>query len=449
MKQYTFHIITHYFCALLLIIWISPSYSANYISLPLSPKSDLNRAIRVTMRVGNLKDNKYNPQKFDLILDLTSALTWIPSNKSLSNDSTIPKYTKDKSTAVVPLNKTVAVSELYGELYGELVNETFIVDDYYEVLTKNFTLLLVDSFTHYIGEHKKGKLGLGIQNRNVNYHHTSSVIDELYKNKLIDSKVFVIDKETLTIGKIPDQYKSTPTSNCQIVDTNDLDDEYKSGWMCEISHVLIDDNDRKGFKDSHEVFPSRVVFDTMSEYITIPMTYYDFFKKYLFSLYFYNDCSTKNIEDYTYLVCTKTPNFHFVNITFVIGGYGYVFKMEKLLKRDNENRIEVLLRFKKENDLIWTFGQPFINSMAVGFDEEKKSILFIGSERENYLEEWKKWNATKTTIIERSRAMMLADMILILIIMFLVTVWYFFKQLFVEKKEYLEHGPLIKQEERA
>ena len=170
------------------------------------------------------------------------------------------------------------------------------------------------------------------------------------------------------------------------------------------------------------------------------------FKNYLFRNYFWNECTTSDSDDYTYIICDQATKFIFLNITFIIDGYGYIFSMKNLYRRAKNNKYELLVRFRKENDIIWTFGSPFFNSMNIGFDLDNNAVYMIGGIKESYLDDWINWKSNKTPYINVIQRYLIILAVVIIISFLLILLWFKYNKK-NDSRNYLEHGPLIKQEE--
>ena len=230
--------------------------------------------------------------------------------------------------------------------------------------------------------------------------------------------------------------------------TDDLDDEYRNGWICQITHLLIGDQSQN-FEDAIEVPSSRVIFDSAYQYISIPMIYLNVFKEKMFDFYTINECKEIKEELEIYYVCHSTEKFSFINISFILEGYGYVFNLKSLFKKIDSENMEMLIRFKKENDNIWAFGLPFLNQYTIVYNAEDNLVGLYGGEKEDFLSEWELWNTHNNLSQHQKRKLLLIVGISVVSAIFLTVILFLLWKSFIKKKSYerKDQGPLIKSEE--
>ena len=111
--------------------------------------------------------------------------------------------------------------------------------------------------------------------------------------------------------------------------------------------------------------------------------------------------------------------------------------------------MEMLIRFKKENDNIWAFGLPFLNQYTIVYNAEDNLVGLYGGEKEDFLSEWELWNTHNNLSQHQKRKLLLIVGISVVSAIFLTVILFLLWKSFIKKKSYerKEQGPLIKSEE--
>ena len=191
------------------------------------------------------------------------------------------------------MSKTCKMSNLTFELDDEDGNVKGLA--FYDSLSvgsyslDKFGLVLIDSFQQNFKDYNQGKLGLG-------YRHEHGIdfnwIGSLKKNGLIEKEIFSIlpNEQKLVIGNIPEEYEGQKYTKCGLVDVNDLDDVYRSGWVCEMTHIYFGvDTEDKTLEMALKV-DVRVIFDSVYNYISMPKRHLDKFKKNFMEEFYQDSC---------------------------------------------------------------------------------------------------------------------------------------------------------------
>jgi hypothetical protein len=232
-------------------------------------------------------------------------------------------------------------------------------------------------------------LGLGYKQE---HGEDFNFIGKLKKNKLIEKEVFSInaDSKELIIGELPSQFKNQLFTTCSQSETNDLDDDYRQAWTCELTHLLfnIDKKQKKKKLDLAFEVDARVTFDSAYPYISIPKRHINNFKTNFMNPHFNNTYKEKREDDSTYFVCTDESLVKQASVSFIMEGYAYVIPSEKLFIENDDGEYEMLIRFYKENDNIFSFGAPFVDFFTIVYDYENQEIGFYGGERIEMTKEW-------------------------------------------------------------
>ena len=324
-----------------------------------------------------------NKETFDIQVDTTTSETWIPSYKTALN---VKKYNISKSSTGIKTNKTFEVEDEDGDVRGKACYDSIELGD---ISLDHFGFVLVDEFEFEFKDFTQGKLGLGLKQE---HGEDFNFIGKLKKNNLIDREVFSINAETkeLIIGELPSQFKNQLYTTCSTTETNDLDDEYRQAWACELTHILFNVDKKRKNKDLDFAFEAnaRITFDSAYPYISIPKRHINDFKNHYMNQYFNNSYKELREEDSTYFVITDESLIPQANIAFVMEGYAYIIPSDKLFEQNEDGDYEMLIRFYKENDNIFSFGGPFVNFFTLVYDYEEQEVGFFGGERIEMTKEW-------------------------------------------------------------
>lgn len=358
------------------VICLLPS-STSTIKLNYLPK---NKFFTVPLEIGTAKEN-VSSQIFEVQIDTTTSETWIPSSKA--NQTFEPRFYNELSLTSNATNKTIEVDDEDGNVHGKATFDKIKLSQYN---INNFGFVQITNYDSNFKDYSIGKLGLGYKQ---NYGDSFNFVKMLKKQGFIKKAVFTINpfaQEILFGEPIPKK----AFTNCNITETDDLDDKYRAGWVCELTHVFLNSQDKKISlfdENSYEV-NARAIFDSAYQYISIPKTKLKLFKeKYIFPI-FNDTCSEIRENRERYFVCDfDNEKMKKSSIKFVIGGYSYVLTYDKLFSI-NEGKAELLIRFKEENDNIWSFGAPFVDQHIISYDYENKTVGFSEGEKINLESEW-------------------------------------------------------------
>ena len=325
-----------------------------------------------------------NEETFNLQVDTTTSETWIPSYKTTLN---VKKYNITDSVTGKKTNKTFEVEDEDGDVRGKACYDSLKVGD---ISLDHFGFVLVDEFEYNFKDYPQGKLGLGLKQE---HGDDFNFVRKLKLNKLIDREIFSINADTkeLVIGELPSQFKNQLYTTCSASETNDLDDEYRQAWSCELTHIIFNlDRTNKKNKDLDSAFEAnaRITFDSAYPYISIPKRHLNDFKKKFMDKYFLNTYREIKNGDATYFICNDESLVKQSSIAFVMEGYAYVIPADKLFEKNEDGEYEMLIRFYKENDNIFSFGGPFINFFTIVYDYEEQEVGFFGGDRVEMTKEW-------------------------------------------------------------
>ena len=356
----------------LLLIYYSNPLKSGSIKLEFREK---NNFYTIPITVGNKQ------QAFEVQVDTTTSETWLPSiNTTYEVDKFDPK-----SSSTCELSKlSFEIDDEDGNVRGPSFYDSLTVGPF---SLKRFGMVLVDSFQSGFKDAKQGKLGLGFRHEHgVDFNWLGS----LKKNGLIEKEIFTIlpDEEKLVVGSVPPELEGEQYTTCDLVETNDLDDVFRAGWVCELTHIFfgVDTHD-KTLEMALQV-DARVIFDSAYNYINMPKRHLNDFNKKFMQEFFNDSCIEIKEDDEIYFICDDDEKIQKGSIAFLMGGYGYVVPWNRLFKKIEEDKYEMLIRFHKENDDIFSFGYPFVSQFVVVYNAEDKKLGFFGGEKIDLKKDW-------------------------------------------------------------
>ena len=305
-------------------------------------------------------------QNITVQIDTTSPISALPSLTTPSSSST-------------PLNQTICTPTLTTTLCGSLFSDNISLN--LNTLLSSFTFLHPTHITPsvpFIGHLSLSYLP------HPTLPSTTHLLTTLKHQSIISKSIFLISNNTLYLGGIPRQFNNLAYSSCALSSSFALDDEFKHGWLCELTHLIVDSTNSNFTQHAVALYNTKVLFATAHPYITVPMYHYKLFKEEFITKHYVTECKEMNSEhDELFWVCEPTEKFAFINVRFVIGGYVYGFNSKKLFRKGDNGKMEMVIRFKKENDRVWVFGVPFFKEYTVVFNGEDKEIGFYGGDKED------------------------------------------------------------------
>ena len=322
-----------------------------------------------------------NNQEFDVQVDTKTSESWVPSkNTSLE----VPKYDVDASSTGKATNKTFELDDEGGNVKGKATFDSMEVGNF---KLDKMGFVQVNEFEYGFSDFSQGKLGLGFRHEHGDAYNW---IKMLKQSGQIVHEIFTIDPDNheLVIGDFPDDYKTEEYSTCNLTFVDDLDDKFRSGWICELTHIFCGVDTEERSLETALSFDSRVMFDSAYDYINIPYRHLKEFREKFMEKIFEDSCLEIKVKNDVFYICDDDEHISQSSIAFVVGGKGYVIRGEDLFRRFGEDKWEMLIRFHKENDDIFTFGLPFFNKFRLTFDYENQQVGFYGGETIDVSKEW-------------------------------------------------------------
>lgn len=428
-----------------------------------------------------------NPvQYFDVQLDTTSSVTWVPSSQRFNadkfnnsntnfssnvfsnqtrtnnsynaynfgnsnynnnnytsynyswNGTIINAYDETRSNSSQNTNRSIEIEYEEGDVTGvwtyDKVNVASLVAD-------GFAFVQATNYDSDYAAHRGGKLGLGLHSK---HGEKFSLLSALQRAGAINKRMFALSQSEnggkLFLGDFPlsTYFNINKFSKCNVSSTEGLDDEFRDGWVCDISHVLL--GDIKNLTNALEV-DGRVIFDAAYQYIKAPKNFNKYFKNYFQSKNVSN-CRDSVVEEERTIVCANNNNFSKLgSISFLLEGTAYRINAEELFEKSGEG-YEFLVRFSDDNENIWRLGFPFVSQYTVVFDAEDFSVGFSGGNRVDYTGQWKDWYNGNSQADKANRFFyMIVGATIFGSILFIFIVFLIVHS--IKRKRLEEHGPLI------
>ena len=276
-------------------------------------------------------------------------------------------------------------------------NKTFLIDSMLinEIPILDFKFDLEIDPTDFNDESIQGELGFGI-----NLDGKNQLMELLYKDKIIFQKEIIIGSELiLDTYLVEEKYYFG-----NLTDREDLDPKYHQAWVTELSHILTGTSKQELMWNNTEEINGRAVLDSSSKYMFLPENYIDL----ILDIWNLNLTKCPVIEDeekeIKYIKCTKIPKYYFDNIKpiyFIIDGYAFLLTTKELFENIGNGNYESLLRFRKENHNLWTFGSPFFKKYKIWMKYDKKLIGFNGKNIIDFHKEYKIWRKENELILNK------------------------------------------------
>ena len=407
------------------------SFDSSSIKLEFREK---NHFFTIPIKIGS------NGQQFEVQVDTTTSETWLPS---VNTTFKVQKFDPKKSSTCQIIPKEFEIDDEDGNVRGTPVYDSITVGSF--TLDK-FGFVLVQGYQKDFKDFPDGKLGLGFRHEHgVDFNFLGS----LKSKGLINKEVFTIlpKEEKLVIGGIPSELEKETYSTCNLVETNDLDDAYRAGWICELTHIFFGVNTKEKSLEMALQINARVIFDSAYNYISMPKRHLNNFNKNFMEKFFYDSCIQVKDKNDIYYICDADEKIQHGAIAFLVGGFGYVIPWDKLFKKIEEDKYEMLIRFHKENDDIFSFGYPFTSQFTIVYNAEEKHLGFYGGEKIDLKKDWDEYMAGESPSQkkEKMKKLLIYAGILGGILLFIIIC------LFIRsnriKKNNIEQNPIIHQEQ--
>ena len=302
---------------------------------------------------------KIGSQPFNLLLDTGSNILWVAEVDCIESGKIPIKRHYDPSKS----STKVYTAEDFRIIYGTGSCQGFLYYEYAEYINnKSFKIKLgVAKKTDFSVYDCDGIIGLGHDYSDKN---DFSFIHMLKKSGITDSTKFsfkFIDEKSgkLIIGE-HDDFSSSNAITCPL---KTLKGEANSFWVCEVDGFgLINKKEEIKSLNSYNI-----IFDTGTNYILLPLQYYndmkDKFKNF--------GCTTANKDKDIQLICSDYDNAP--DFTFRINGNILTLSKYYTFYRDGSKYYSSILFVKDERYII---GSPFFVGFHTLFDKDNEKLHF-------------------------------------------------------------------------
>lgn len=319
---------------------------------------------------------------FEVQIDTASSISWIPSPKFPLD---VKKYDISGSSTSELTKLSLELEDEDGTVFGKACYDTIKIG---KIELKHFGFGLINEVDYKFNDYPQGKLGLGFNPKN---DENFNLVKQLKKIGIINKEEFMIGGDVLILGNASKIFENKRHTECYLAETNDLDREYKNSWACylngfffDISYEIIDEAViTRLFYDGYVQVDGRVIFDSAFKYISFPNAYFNvflnsFFKGFGETCYIFKDIDSK------YFICYDKSLIINAHLLFLINNQIYILFIKDLFKQNKDGGYELLIRFYKENDNVFCFGNPFVNAFDISYDYEEKKISFFGGNSYSY-----------------------------------------------------------------
>lgn len=317
------------------------------------------------------------PQCFKLIIQSGSFYIWVVDSKSQQKAAN--KFDPSKSSTL-ERNMTQVLAEYSGSSVTGYQGKDFFYIDNQKIAKINFLISKKsDSFTEY-----EGMIGLGYTP--ASYEEKFSLIEQLYKEKVIFHRVFTQSFTTsgrgeISFGEIPkhivDDYKNY--GRCQALDKIREDKKFKNkNWQCELNGVYYGKTYSEFVVKKLE--NAKVSFFSYRRRVLIPMKFFDYLGDTYFRDLLEKDiCEIVMLKRYDTYLCNSDyiPD---TDLNFIFGEWAMRIPADKLFKMNKKkNKLEFILYHKKDYEK-FTLGRPIVRLFHMVYDFQNEQIGFYDKE---------------------------------------------------------------------
>jgi hypothetical protein len=350
------------------------------------------------------------------------------------------------------------VEDYLGNLEAKEIKDDMVITDL-DFSVKNFSFLGAENLDEDYQDFPEGKIGFS----NVNeFGNKYSLLENLYNSKKIPKKLFVLEYDkskkhgSISFDETNIINKNLPEKNwgkCNITYFEDLNDDLKDSWTCELSHIYFETKNKKlNLTKAIEQDSSRIIFDSSYDLIGISMNNFDKVYDGYINKNFEKKCQKLKDKKEVYFICDLTQDeiLNAESLYFIIQGYIIEIPSSELFFKSNvsKNRYLLGLRFfeeNKENSNLWILGKIFLMNMLLVFDSNNQEIRFYKENLINITEEWMNWYNSDFYSLLFTRNFYNSIVAGVIIAVFMLFVCFICCRRSVLRKRN-EHGPLIENE---
>ena len=253
---------------------------------------------------------------------------------------------------------------------------------------EKFPFYILGDTKNYDTKKYSGILGLGFQYENTReniYKEQMSVIDELYRSKQIDKRIFYIKMRNLNegilgIGDYPiEKINNAKYRACRLYRYSEgllKDAILNSQFECVMNGIYFTENENNYFMYAKR---ERVLINISSNVIFAKNDFFDFLKEKVFLNYINSKiCKNRYIGKYEIIKCfTAKMDEEFLEskIAFIMEKWNFKLTISKLFYGSKAEKTFSIVRDSSSN--VWKFGYPILIEYIAVFDKEKKEFGII------------------------------------------------------------------------
>ena len=329
------------------------------------------------------------PQNFKVILDTSSIYLYLfPYNSNSTMKPLIANfYNCSSSITCRELKSNYSSDFITYNITGKSYTDSLTIAD---MIIKNFSFILVNTsgYIHQINEENNisGILGIGnfINNDNDNTLQYS-LLDSLYSNKCIDSKIFYIKFINEKLGKFYFGIKNkiyTNEYNGSCVPEYNFN--YSNKILCTPNKIQVGNYNLDNLITYNITIP--ISFDTSLNENLVPEKFFTFLvNQSIYHLINNKKCKYTyefvNNKNYTRIHCQNLHSSDFEdNIYYTFNSHLMIFdesNMFNYIKREKDTKYyKFNIITYRGNIKDFVFGQSFLKDFALEFDKKNNLISF-------------------------------------------------------------------------
>ena len=299
------------------------------------------------------------------------------------------------------------------------VLEQITVDNKWNLISSNVNLplnngstLLCDKMRKQISFYPDTTINYTFYSINTNEHRTShypkyvalahsfddsdlNIIHQLHKDNVISYRKFAFVHNNYSHIQTEEEYNfylgGFPSTIRSLFRDDNLikckqQQQYSVPWVCYISKIYLIDNNNNNNNNNVYVFNNNVHWNSMSYYMTIPISFKNYLKENVFKEAITKDiCVYKESTTFkgSFLTCDCSIMETLPNIRFVFdnnSNKAIEIEFKRLFTQHTKSFIEhqyceLMMKVDNDNGDMFAFGTQFIRMFDIEFDYEGNEVL--------------------------------------------------------------------------
>jgi hypothetical protein len=321
-------------------------------------------------------------QCFNVLIDSGSFFLWVRDIYSFDASTSGNKFDYKNSTTFENSKIPYLIKYGTGMATGEIVRDSLTLGNK-QIDPLNFILVNNDESNQGID----GILGLGYYYDNLREKNSLqfSLIDQLYDNKLIKSKIFTqkytSDKRgKMYIGDLPEEIQSDMDhyGTCRTIKYS-YSGTLNPRWECSLKKMFYGNENVNG--TSVKAINDPVLFDTGTNMILIPVKYLYYLKVTYFKDLVESDICTFEINSAQFIVVKCLPVEEVLRLPYLNFAFDdWIIRMRprELFYKQPDGFVYFAITASNEIN-IWIFGEPILKKFHVVFDKTNDVIGFYST----------------------------------------------------------------------